>query len=370
MSRRTPDRATRRNALALAVVLVVVLSVIPGVVAAEGRSGGTVVVEDDETVDEDLRAFGGTVIVRGTVDGDLTAFGGTVVVEGTVEGTVQSAAGSVRIAGSVGENVSATAGTVDVAETARIGGTLEAAAGDVAVAGRVDGDARLAGESIRLADSASIAGDVAYDGDLSQSEDATVDGTVARDESLSIGPGGSVSVPDGAFAVYGTIVTLLAGAIGLLAFPRFSAGVAERAIDGPVRSGATGLLAIVLGVVGFIALVITIVGIPLALAGGLLFVLLAWLGAVYGRFVLGTWLLSLVDVESRWLALLVGVGLVAALGFVPIVDPIVRALVFLLGFGALVRGLVRGYRRLRDRPDEPETSEASDAAGDGDAATA
>ncbi|WP_458209401.1 hypothetical protein [Haladaptatus sp. NG-SE-30] len=51
-------------------VLLLVFATIPGIAAAESRAGGTIVVEEGETV-KGLEAFGGTVIVRGTVDGDL-----------------------------------------------------------------------------------------------------------------------------------------------------------------------------------------------------------------------------------------------------------------------------------------------------------
>jgi len=66
-----------RTALTL-LVLVALLASLPAVAAAETRSGGTVVVDEDETVDDDLEAFAGSVVVRGTIDGDLTTAGGDV----------------------------------------------------------------------------------------------------------------------------------------------------------------------------------------------------------------------------------------------------------------------------------------------------
>jgi hypothetical protein len=93
---------------------------------------------------------------------------------------------------------------------------------------------------------------------------------------------------------------------------------------------------------------ITIIGIPLSVIGFLLFLLTAWVGAVYGRIAVGEWLLSLAGVTNRWLALLVGLVVVAIGVRVPVVGGLVEFLVFLLGFGALAATLYRGYRR-RDR---------------------
>jgi len=82
--------------IALLLALLVVLAVVPGVAAAESRSGGTVVVAEGETIDENLEAFGGTIVVHGTVNGDLSAFGGDVLVTGDVTGDVSVFAGNVH----------------------------------------------------------------------------------------------------------------------------------------------------------------------------------------------------------------------------------------------------------------------------------
>ncbi|ELZ27779.1 hypothetical protein C475_07655, partial [Halosimplex carlsbadense 2-9-1] len=110
-----------------------------------------------------------------------------------------------------------------------------------------------------------------------------------------------------------------------------------------------------------VVVAITIVGIPLAFAGSVAFGLLVWLGTIYGRFILGTWLLSLADIENRWAALLVGVLAVAVLRLVPVLGALTRFVVFLLGFGALVAVLVDGYRDRRDRRERaPRAPEADD----------
>jgi len=350
----------RRTTIAF-VVLLVVVSVVPGVAAAATRSGGTVVVAADETVDENLQAFGGSVVVRGTVDGDLQAVGGTVVVEGSVTGDVEATGGTVQILGSVGGDVAASGGTVDVGDDAQIDGTLEAGGGSIAVDGTILGDARLGADTIRLGENARIGGDLTYDGDLARADGAAVDGTVTRDEGLSVGANDGVSIPGAVFSVYGVFVALLVGAVLLLAFPGTAAAVADRATGEPLRTGGIGLLTAVAVPLVLVVVAITIVGIPLAFAGGLAFGLLVWLGTIYGRFVLGTWLLSLADARNRWAALLVGVLAVAVLRLVPVVGALTRLVVFLLGFGALVAVLVDGYRDRRDRRERaPRAPEADD----------
>jgi len=349
--RRTMDRSPSLRAsrgIALLLALVLVLAAVPGVATAESRSGGTVVVADGETVDENLEAYGGTIVVRGTVDGDLSAFGGDVLVTGEVTGDVSAFAGNVRITGTVGGNVEATGGNVYLDPGAEVGGTFSAAAGNVLVAGTVGGDAQLAGGSVTLARTADIVGDVTYsvgeDGQFTN-QGATVGGTITRSEEVPAGPVQGPVVPGWAFDVYGFLVNLLLGAALLAVFPRFSAHVAERVLDRPVWTGGVGLVAIIAIPVLLVVLVFTIIGIPLAILSAVLFGLLLWVALVYGRFAVGTWLLSLVDVDNRWAALLVGLVVFGLVSLVPILGGFVDFLVVLLGLGAMAALGYEGYQR-------------------------
>lgn len=326
------------------------LAAVPGVAAAESRAGGTVVVEEGETINGDLEAFGGDIVVRGTVDGDVQAFGGNVRIEGEVTGDVNAFAGNVWIAGTVGGNVEAAAGNVYVQPDAEIGGNLEAAAGNVVVAGTVGGNAELAGGTVTLAESATIDGDVEYavgeDGEFTN-EGATVGGTITEVEDVQAGPWEGPQVPGWVFGVYGFFVNLALGALLLLVLPGFSAAVADRVATDPLRSAGYGLLALVAIPILLVLVAITIIGIPLAVVGAILFGLLVWVALVYGRFAVGAWLLSLADVENRWLALVVGLLLLGLLALIPWVGGLIDFVVVLLGLGAVATLAYSGYRRRR-----------------------
>ncbi|MFC6837362.1 bactofilin family protein [Halomarina ordinaria] len=313
---------------AVVVALVVLLAALPGVVAAETRTGGSVVVGENEVVDGDLDVFAGSVVVRGTVTGDVNAFGGSVDVDGRVDG-----------------DVNAFGGTVDVGPEGVVGGSLEAAGGDVTIAGQVDGDATVGAETVRLTDTAAIGGDLEYDGTLERSEGATVDGTVTQSDSVSVEP---VPVDPRVADLVGTVYTFLAsllfGALLLLVLPGFSRRVATTALDAPLRSGGVGLLVLFAVPLVLVLFAITIVGLPITFLGAFLFVLVAWMGSVYGRVAVGAWLLRFADVRNRWAALVVGLLVVGVLTLVPILGGLVEFVVTLLGLGALATVLYRAAR--------------------------
>ncbi|KTG09788.1 hypothetical protein AUR64_09140 [Haloprofundus marisrubri] len=363
-------RGNGRSLLVVVLVGVVVLGALPGVATAVTRSGGTVVVAENETVDE-LEAFGGSVVVRGTVEGNVSALAGDVYVTetGRVGGNVAGAAGSVRIAGVVDGDVAGAAGSLTLAEGATVGGDVAAGAGSLTVAegatvggdlsagtqtasinGTVQGDAEIGADEIILGPAAVIEGDLTYDGSLQRADGAVVGGAVERDDDLATAaPAGTNGplVPAWVSVLYGLVTNLLLGAVLLFVFPSFSQRVVLEAARNPALSGGVGILSLIVVPLALLLLVVTLVGIPLALVGSLVFGLLVWVGGVYGRFAVGAVILAYTDREGEWAALLVGVVVVAFAVQIPFLGWVVNVAVGLVGLGALLLALTSGYRRRR-----------------------
>jgi cytoskeletal protein CcmA (bactofilin family) len=345
-------RAAGRRALAALLVVTLLLGTVPAVGAAEQRVGGSVTVDEGETVDG-LSTVAGTVVVRGTVEGDLEALAGSVLVTGT---------------GKVTGDVEVAAGSLVLAEGARVGGDLQAGAGDVSIAGTVGGDVQVGAQSVRIGASAVIEGDLEYDAEEYElAEGAQVGGTVRQvdDAGVNFGPFSGVldglepfvSTPAWVGALYGLLTSFLLGAVLLLALPGTSGRVRERIAGDPARTAAVGIL-VLLGVpIALVLVALTVIGIPLTIIGFLLFALLLVVAWVYGQYALGAWLVSLADLEGRWLALAAGLLAVAVLGTVPVLGGLVSFAVLLLGLGALA-----GVAFASRRGDSGEASAAADTA--------
>ncbi|WP_290810030.1 polymer-forming cytoskeletal protein [Halovivax sp.] len=328
-------------------VVTLALALVPGVAIAETGVGGTVVVEEGETVSE-VSAVAGSVIVEGTVTGDVSALAGNVHVDGTVEGDLDVAAGNVRIAGTVDGDVSTGAGNVHVEDGGEVGGTFDVGAANVLIDGSIDGDATVGADTIRLGDDAALGGSLTYDGSLEGNTDA-VAGDVTHDSTLGVGLVGDVQpLASWLFAVYAFALNLLLGALLLALFPRFSTAVGDRVAADPVRTGAIGLAVLVGVPILLIALAITVIGIPVTIVGALAFAIVVWIALVYGRFAVGSWLLSYADVENRWLALFVGLLVGSVLAQLPWVGGLANFVILLLGLGSLSAGLY--VHRKRSRP--------------------
>jgi cytoskeletal protein CcmA (bactofilin family) len=348
--------AARRTAVALA-VLALLSPLAMGLATAQSAEGasGAIVVEEGETVDG-IEGVAGTIVVRGTVDGDLSGAAGSIRIAetGRVDGSVQAAAGTVVVAGEIGGDAEVGAGSFELTETGSIAGSLDVGAGSITVDGAVGGDVRAAADSVVLGPNAVVDGEFRYDAEtFSESPDASVAGGVVEDTSLRGDAGiafGPDLVPSWVGPVYGAAVTLALGAFLLLAFPLFSRGVADRVGAEPLLSGGIGLLALVLTPIALVLVAVTVVGIPLALAGFAAYGVALWVGSVYGRYALGAWALDRAGGSNRWAALLLGVVAVALIGLLPWVGGLVELVVLLLGLGALAVGIRDRYRGTADAP--------------------
>ena len=158
------------------------------------------------------------------------------------------------------------------------------------------------------------------------------------------------------FDLYWQLATLVLGLVVVGLLPRFSRRVADLGAGDPLRTGGVGLAVVLVVPVALLVLGLSLFGIPLALAGAAVYLVLWWVGAVYGRFTVGIWLLGAVPralavvdvdvrrVENRWAGLLVGTVAAGLLVLIPVVGPLLEAIVLLLGLGGVTRLAYRSYR--------------------------
>lgn len=339
-----------RQVLIAALVLALVLPTFAGVASAQSqqRVGASVTVLEGETVNG-FTSYAGRIVVNGRVEGDLTAFGGRVVIaEGAeVTGRVRAFGGSVVVAGETGGNAVAYAGHVNITESANVRGSLGGVGGSVDLAGTVRDDATTVAGSVTLAPSAEVDGFLTYVGEFDDRGGSVSLGARHVSE-LSLlpplsGTGGVL------FTLYLLLADCFAGALLLSAFPEFARDAIETAGDQPQRVAAAGAVA-ALGIpVGAAIAALTVVGLPLAFAALVGFVVLLWVGSIYGRYLLGAGILSFTERDDRYLALLVGVAVAAILSLIPILGELVRALLAVAGVGTVALGLYVAHESVRER---------------------
>jgi len=326
-------------------------------------AGGRVQVLADVT--GDVVAAGGRVTIAGKATGDVMAAGGDVVVSGPVGDDVRALGGTVTVSGPVGDDAVAAGGRVILDPRSRVGGRawlaggevtvagqvgrqLKAAAGSIVISGTVKGDAELAGGDIHILPTARIDGNLTYRSPARAviEPGATIAGkTVYQPMQPPPRPG----YPR--VSALWLLTLLVTGAVLVLLFPRFSVDAARTVGRAPWQSLGLGVLVLLTTPAVVFALMVTVIGLPLAFicATALLAAVLA--GYLIGALFLGAtgsrWLGRSLESSRAWrlFALTLALVVLALVGAIPILGTLALILVLLFGLGALVTQLYQAYQR-------------------------
>ena len=281
-----------------------------------------------------LRCFAQTLNITSQVDGDVVAFvaemtlgndavigrdlavfSGDVFIDGTVNGGAYISAGTVTIAGQIVGDVTIKADNISITPDAVIGGELNYTSKTKA----------------NIAPDAKIAGDVKWKKKSKSSESSESSGMIPR--------------PIGAFwsLIFLGGSLLLGIALILVKRDRVIA-ITEEIRSNAALDGLIGLAVIVAIPVLLVLIAISLVGIPVAMAGLAVYLLVFLTAKVLVGITIGLLLLRLLKKEGRislgW-ALLVGMILLAIGYKIPIVGWVVYFVAWAIGAGALTMLLFR-----------------------------
>lgn len=329
---------------------------------------------------------GAEVMIDAPVSGDLFAAAGRISVDHPVSGDAVLAAGSIDLRSGIGDDLRAAGGFVSVTgrvsgEALIAGGSIAfgpdtevlgrvwLAGGDIAVAGRlanglrvygknilllgeVNGEVRLTGERIEILPSARINGDIIYSSnqEIRIVPGAWVRGTITRAP-------GSFEFPHPKFDVPGLpalrpllfLGLLAAGALLLVLFPRFTAASLQTVQAAPLKSLGLGIAILFSLPPVILLLIITIIGVPIALALAAFYAVALLTGYLVTAFFIGEKLARAVrrQIEPTF-GLRIG-SLAAALLLlwlaytIPYVGGFVILIALIVGLGAMVLQAFSSY---------------------------
>lgn len=311
----------------------------------------------------DIMALGGTLTLSGAVIGDALLGGGTVNVTRGIGGDLRAAGGQVIVSGPVAGDLLLAGGSVVASTTAldtRIiggnvklmgsGGPAYVYGADIVLSGEFAGDVEVvASDRLTLLEGTVIKGALKYDAPQQAGIPASV-----RVEGGVTYTGASSYLPTveqaKTFALAGASVLFIVHIIavliaaGLLAglFPVFSQRVADKALSR--TPGRFALLALLGFGVAFAApvliliLLVSFVGMGVALILGAAYVLLLMLGYLYAGILAGAALARGLVKRTKvtWKFALLGMLVLYLIGVIPVIGDLVTFVLFLVATGAIV----------------------------------
>jgi len=327
-----------------------------------------------DTVEGDALLAGGQVSVASEVKGDLVVAGGELSLGGAVGDDLYAAGGSVQLDAIVGGNARVAGGDVTVGPATVVAGALSltggrvefdgntheylrASGGKVRLNGEVHGDAEVRAEELIIGPGTRIGGRLVYRGPTQPKvpEGAVIAGGIEFHEqgARHIFENARPQVRAAAHGV-GSVLWFLgvfaAAALFLLLFPNFARDAAAAIGRRPLQSLGLGLALLVCVPFVGVVLLITIIGIPLALLLAPLYLLVLFLGwATTALFVAQRGLDALRPgrpMTPAWQLFALFLGLLALwlLRQIPFVGGLVAFLALIAGIGALAWQAFGGRR--------------------------
>lgn len=329
------------------------------------------------TINADAYLVGETIFIDGTVNGDVLAAGGTIMIRGTVSDNVRVIGGTVTVTGEIGGNMTVLSGTTLVTDSATISGSIVGGsgtldifapvgrgmtfgAGQAVIGSQVDGNILAGVGELTLVNNAVINGDLTYYSDLSSemktTGNATVSGTItqrvpiATEESLKK-EAGTFLAGVGLFVKTLSLLSALVTGMLLVYFaPNFTLGVNDKLTKKPIASLLIGILFYVLFPVIVLLLLISLVGIPLAVLFILSVFFLLFFAKIFVMVFIGTMLMAyLKQKQSLGWVFFVGLVVYGFLSFFPVIGGFISIFSLLAGTGALLLHKKDMYTSLRTK---------------------
>jgi hypothetical protein len=232
-------------------------------------------------------------------------------------------------------------------------------AGSFTLGSSVDGNVKAEATEVKLGPSASVVGDFEYTSaaEASVAAGASIKGQVKHilPEKAPAPSNQNVATAVGAFI--SAVIAFIFGLIIVLALIKYAAAllvaiviilVARKQMENVIEGLRTrpwlclgwGALIAVLVPIGVLILCITIVGIPLAVAGLAAYVIALFLGHIITAIFLGKWMLRqpVQDGTTGHLigAAALGLLVIYVVGLIPVVGVITDLAVLLFGFGSII----------------------------------
>ncbi|MGE5444987.1 MAG: hypothetical protein ACM3SR_10370 [Ignavibacteriales bacterium] len=319
------------------------------------------------TVNGDVYLAGGSVIVEGIVNGDLLVAGGVVTIRGKITHDARIGGGQVIISGEIDGNLTAGGGSVNITDSAKIGGSLVAGAGSLLVfapvgkgatigAGRVTLGNKIGGDitagvgQITLTPNANIIGNLVYwsKSNAQIEPGAQVLGKITHNLPAEFKPTKKIIILPLLILIGNLVSSLVIGLLMLKFLPVYTQRTANVITENPWASLGIGFLTTVLFPVIFIILLVTLVGIPIALILLFTFLIIAYITKVFVSLLIGQKIFKFIgrQTKSGW-ALVVGLIVYGIITIIPVIGWIVSMLVFLFGLGGVILVKKDFYHQLR-----------------------
>jgi cytoskeletal protein CcmA (bactofilin family) len=313
-------------------------------------------------VNGDLYCVGQNITITGNITGDVLCAGQTVTVNGTVEGNVRLAGQTIMIGSDVGKSATLAGQTIILNQDGQIGQDATVMGQTVTLDGIIGRDVVTSSASttinssigrnvsasvdtLTLASNAEIGGKIDYTSPqkLSSAEGASVAGRVTytemqkdtKDEPIGYNLVG---------AIVWSLMLLASAVIFALLFPRLLHSTTQTSVNAVPQALLAVLVGFVAGIImpfAIVTLMVTVLGVPVAIVVLLAWILILALSGVFAAYFAGRLIWR--QQTNAVLTMLVGAFVILILLLVPIINILVGLLCLWYGTGVILIQLQKHF---------------------------
>lgn len=358
--------------LALGVVLLSGLAFVGVANAQAFKTGDSINIPAYETIDSmlfvggnniniagvvngDVYCGGQTITISGTVKGDVFCGGQTINISGTVDGSLRLGAQSVTLSGTVGNSATIGAqdliieksayitrdllgGSQNVTINGTVGRDMVSGARSLTINGKIGRDINGGFRTLTVGSIGFVGGKVNYTGttDPTVQSGGKIVGKVTRtapreQATMRFSP---IMFSLGWF-VYAFLSMLILALLIAGLFPRTLEEAALKAMKAPGKTALIGFLATILTPIVIVVLMMTAVGIPIAILAILTWVIIAILCTPFVGYMLGITLFRSLKQKPIWV-MLIGASVLTVTYFIPIIGCVMLLATYIFGSGMIL----------------------------------
>jgi hypothetical protein len=322
--------------------------------AAEYRAAGSIVVGQEEVVNDDIYIAGGEATVNGTVNGDLFIWAGIVEINGQVNGDVIAAGGEITVNGEINDDLRLAGGIVTISN--KVKGDLMIGAGTVTIGNealvsgetyvgsgtlRIDGEVQAIKAGVgrlEIGSSAKVNDGITYysEEEGSISDEATILGNTNFNRVENRTDYG-VSATAKATSLLGALIIAL---IAVYYLPNFSSSVGKDWRERPWHNLLWGFLTLIVLPIAAIFLMATVIGLPLGFGIAIIYPIFIYLAMIVASVGLGLCIENYFGKKKKdnpdWVSVVIGLLVYYLVGLIPLLGGLINFVFMLIGLGALV----------------------------------
>lgn len=326
----------------LIIISLLLILLLPNVQALEMLSGDHVSV--DSPIDDDVFVAGGDVNINAPVTSVVIA-GGDVNINAPVSGDVFVAGGKISVKSDVGGKIVAAGGDIDLKGDAR---NAVIAGGNISIHSTsvISRDAVITGGNVLNA--GTIIGNLTVRAENFQNTGSAGSVDFEKSEGLQGVEELMIKMMNILYILIG-VGFLILGIVLLKLFPTQFLMVEAEVRNAPVKNTVVGFALIIASVIVILLLAVTIIGFPVALIMGMLFIIALMFSSLFVSFAVGRKIVDLFKFKFETndiLIFVIGFIILSLLFRIPYAGVLIGIVAISLGFGAIIYTLQKNWQSI------------------------